>query len=279
MRLLLCAAWLAALGAAADRSAGLLAAAAKGRTEQVKSLLDGGANLEAAAKDGRTPLMLAAQHGRLETVRLLLARGAKSDARDSLGFTAWGLAMFSPVGHDDREGVLKTLPQPRKVSVGLLAWWSPAKLASSCFLNREQLVWAVRAFRLDSIVLNEFARYASSPAARGLMEIGGAMPLGMRPEAGAGISEADVMVNLEVQPGAACSGQGDNLTLAIDVSVVRARDHKTLFQRSFAGGVKGLGMQTVDNPRQYEPVWEAWLKPRAEPIYWAVAAALARSVP
>lgn len=279
MRLLLCAAWLAVLGMAADSSTGLPAAAAKGQTEQVKSLLDSGANIEVTGKDGRTPLMLAAQHGHLETVRLLLARGARTDARDSTGFTAWGLALFSPEGHGDRDGVLKALPQPARVGVSLAAEWSPARLASSCFMNREQLVWAVRAFRLDSMVLEEFARYASTPAARGLMEIVAATPVGMRGDAGEGISAADTLVRFAVQPGTACSGQSDNLTLSIDVSVVRVRDRTTLFERSFAGGVKGLRMQTVNNPRQYEPVWGAWIKPQAEPIYWAVAAALARGAP
>lgn len=277
MRLLLCAVWLAAMGAAADRSAPLAVAAARGETEQVKALLDGGADIEATGKDGRTPLMLAAQHGRLEVVRLLLARGARTDARDSSGFTAWGLALFAPAGHGDREGVLQALPQPPRVGVKLAADWSPARLASSCFMNREQLVSAVRTFRLDSMALNEFARYASSPPARGWIEIRSAMPLGMHREHADGTPDVDAVVSIEVQPGAACSGQSDNLTLSIEVSVTRGRGRKTIFQRSFAGGVKGLRMQPVDNPRQYEPVWESWIKPQAEPIYWAVAAALARS--
>jgi len=276
MRLFLCAVWLVAMGAAADRSAALAVAAARGETEQVKALLDGGAEIEATGKDGRTPLMLAAQHGRLEVVRLLLARGARTDARDPSGFTAWGLALFAPAGHGDRDGVLQALPQPPRVGVELAADWSPARLASSCFMNREQLVSAVRAFRLDSMALHEFARYASSPPARGLIEIRSAMPLGMHREHD-GTPDVEAVVSIEVQPGAACSGQSDNLTLSIEVSVARGRDRKTIFQRSFAGGVKGLRMQSVDNPRQYEPVWESWIKPQTEPIYWAVAAALARA--
>ena len=59
-----------------------LAAAKKGDTNRVESLLKAGAELEAKDQDGRTALMLAAQFGRLDTVRLLLAKRASADARD-----------------------------------------------------------------------------------------------------------------------------------------------------------------------------------------------------
>src|SRR5580692_1300206 len=78
---------------AADQSGGLLAAAAKGETTLVQTLIQAGASLEAADKNGRTPLMLAAQHGHVDTVRALLAAGAKLDARDKSGLTAYSLAL------------------------------------------------------------------------------------------------------------------------------------------------------------------------------------------
>jgi Ankyrin repeats (3 copies) len=281
MRLLLCAALMAALCFAAENPPPILAAAAKGQTAQVKSLLDGGADIEAADREGRTPLMLAAQHGHIETVRLLLERGAKPGARDASGFSAWDLAMFAPAGRADHDGVRKLLPQPARPKVALEAGWSPSKLASSCFMNRDQLEHEVGLYRLDVQALDDFARYAASPAAKSLIEIVGAEKAGKHMPPASEIAlpspPPDVLVTFEVQPGTACSGQNDMATLAIQVRVFRAGDRVMLFEHSFAGGVKGLRVQPVENPRQYEPVWESWIKPQGESIYWAIAAALAKS--
>src|ERR1035438_4638706 len=93
--------------AAADFSASLLDAAAAGKTNAVKALLDKGADIEARDKKDRPPLMRAAQHGHADTVRLLLAKGAHADARDQLGYTAYGLTVFSPAGRGDRQETLK----------------------------------------------------------------------------------------------------------------------------------------------------------------------------
>jgi hypothetical protein len=278
MRLLLCATLTVALCGAAEPPP-ILAAAAKGQTAQVKSLLDGGADIEAADRDGRTPLMLAAQHGKLETVRMLVARGAKQDARDRSGFTASGLAMFAPAGRGDHEGVLKLLPPIPRRRLAIESGWTPANLASSCFMNRDQLERDVGLYRLDILVLDEFARYDASPAAKGVIEIVAAEKMGRHLPAGSEIAlptpAPDALVTMEVQPGTTCSGTADNVTLSIDVRVFRASDRAMLFQRAFAGGVKGLRVQPVDNPRQYQPVWQTWIKPQGETMYWAVAAALA----
>ncbi|HKE20931.1 MAG TPA: ankyrin repeat domain-containing protein [Bryobacteraceae bacterium] len=280
MRLLLSAVLTAALGAAADNTPPpILAVAAKGQTAQVKSLLDGGADIEAADRDGRTPLMLAAQHGKAETVRLLLARGAKSGARDRDGLTAAGLALFAPSGRGNHDVVLKLLPPVPHRRVALESGWTPAKLASSCFMNRDQLEHEVGLYRLDILVLDEFARYSASPAAKGLIEIVAAEKMGKHLPATSEVPipapAPDALVTMEVQPGTACGGTTDNATLSIDVRISRAADRTIVFQRSFAGGVKGLRVQPVDNPRQYQPVWESWIKPQGEPMFWAVAAALA----
>lgn len=282
MRLLLCAAVSVVLCAAAQIPPPILAAASKGQTAQVKALLDGGAKIETTDRNGRTPLMLAAQHARLETVRLLLARGAKADARDASGNTAWALAMFEPEGHGDHEGVRKLLPHPPRFRVAVESGWTPANLTSSCFMNREQLDHEVGLYRLDILALDEFARYAASPAGNALLEIVSAEKMGkhLAPASEAVLPSPapDALVTMEVQPGTACSGQDDNATLSIDVRIYRARDREMLFQHPFGGGVKGLRVQPVANPRQYEPVWQAWIKPQGEAIYWGVAAALARTL-
>jgi ankyrin repeat protein len=51
-------------------------AAKEGRTETVKALLAGGADIDAKNKDGDTALMIATLLGHTETVKALLAEGA-----------------------------------------------------------------------------------------------------------------------------------------------------------------------------------------------------------
>ncbi len=52
-------------------------AASNGNLDQIKLLLEGGANVNAAAKNGLTPIMTARIAGRNDVVRMLLASGAK----------------------------------------------------------------------------------------------------------------------------------------------------------------------------------------------------------
>jgi len=258
-----CAATLAA--PAADQPSPLLAFAAKGQTAAVESMLDRGAAIEAKDRDGRTPLMLAAQHGRVDTVRLLLDRGAKTDIRDREGYTAFMLATFLPAGHGDHEAAIQLLPKPPRLHVEVSVVSNLARLASSCFLNREQLAATVSAIRLDGKLLRQLADYAHL-SGRGLLELVGENP--------------EFTANIEVQPGAACSAQsGDNLTFNVDVRLVRAGDRQPVFQKSFGGGVKGLRVQTVNNAEQYGPVFDGWIKPLPESIYWAVAEAAYRYTP
>jgi ankyrin repeat protein len=76
----------------AVHSTALCAAAARGRLEAARLLLDGGADPSLAAGDGSlehgvTPLMAAALHGQLEAARLLLERGADPSLTSSNGLT------------------------------------------------------------------------------------------------------------------------------------------------------------------------------------------------
>lgn len=54
---------------------------------EVKKLLDGGADVNAADVLGRTPLHTAAFHARQKTSLLLIGRGANLEARDRVGMT------------------------------------------------------------------------------------------------------------------------------------------------------------------------------------------------
>ena len=66
------------------RSTQLIHAAANGRVEVVRVLLEGGANVERVNAYQRTALYIAASHGHLEVCRLLLDWGAKVDPVDWL---------------------------------------------------------------------------------------------------------------------------------------------------------------------------------------------------
>ena len=69
-------------------------AVSHGDIDTVKSLLDGGADIEAIDEDGRSALMLAAYHGNYEIMELLLDRGADVNAKDHFGWSALMEAAF-----------------------------------------------------------------------------------------------------------------------------------------------------------------------------------------
>jgi ankyrin repeat protein len=82
---------------ARDKQGGmaLLAAAAWGRVQNVKLLLDNGAPVEATDDEGNTPLLISASGSAvstIDTVRLLLENGANVEAKNSHGDTALILA-------------------------------------------------------------------------------------------------------------------------------------------------------------------------------------------
>lgn len=249
---------------AADPSSALLSAAASGKTAEVQALLEKGASIEAQDKSGRTPLMLAAQHGHADTVRLLLQKGAHADARDRSGLTAFGLTLLSPAGRGDHEAALKALPQPPPLRVAVDAGWSPAHLASSCFMSPEELRRFFTDAHFESLFVKELSDY-SRTAGRGVVDLTNS-------------GDPDARIEIQLQPGAKCeAATGDSLTFSIDVKVVRAKDQKVLLEKSFGGGFKGLRTQTVTNIAQYSPVFLAWLKPQAQPVYWAAVETLLRN--
>ena len=86
LMLLLCSVSLAA--PAQQAGSGLLAAAAAGRVQQLRSLLAEGVDVNARDGAGRTALINAAAGGNLRTARLLLAAGADADLADARGRTA-----------------------------------------------------------------------------------------------------------------------------------------------------------------------------------------------
>ena len=69
----------------AARKTLLLVAAAAGRTDNARLLLDQGADVNARSDTSQTPLMMAAKSGKKDTVKFLLEKGADADVRDQAG--------------------------------------------------------------------------------------------------------------------------------------------------------------------------------------------------
>jgi hypothetical protein len=279
------AAWclLAFPGIAADPSEDLLEAARKGRKDQVEALLAKGAALEAADKEGRTPLLLAAQYGRTSTVQLLLAKGARPDARDSRGWNAFMLALMAPSGgvvHTTHDAVLRLLPQPARLRVAVDAAWTPGKaIFSSCFMRTEQLEQHIRDIRPDSIVVAAFQRFAAA-SGRDLIAIVHSEVHGMAAiENASPPDDADAVLTLRVEPGVACLQQSDQLSLLIHARLIHKPDQAPVMEKEFGGGVKtGMRGELAANPNQHAPLYEAWAKSQAGPLYWGVLAALMQSM-
>lgn len=269
---------LALLAPAADSGKELLSAARDGDAARLRALIGKGATLEARDKRGKTPLLLAAEDGHAEAVRLLLEKGASPAARDKTGMTAYALALFSSPG-SGRDAVLAALPKPPRLKLNLGAAWLPDNLASSCFLGKGELAGLMNGIHPDALVLGAVADLARTEG-RDVLEIVSATAEGLKPGAGAIVpsSEAsDANVILAVRPGAACTRQSDNLTLAIDVRVLRNKTSAPLFTKTYGGGLKGLHAQPVTNATQYPPFFEKWAKSHANSIYWAVLKALMRT--
>jgi hypothetical protein len=268
----------------AGPSEDLLDAARKGMKDQVESLLKQGAPIEAKDKDGRTPLMLAAQYGRVPTVKLLLAKGARPDARDNRGSNAFMLALISPSGgmvHTAHDSVLKLLPQPNRFRVAIEAAWAPGNaIFSSCFLRPEQLSQHIRDLHPDGLVVEALQHFAVA-SGRDLIAVVHSNIHGMANIEDAGVpDDADAILTLRMEPGAACVQQSDQLSLLIRARLVRKGETSAALEEEFGGGVKiGMRVELAANQNQYAPLYEAWAKSQARPLYWAVLTALMQSAP
>jgi hypothetical protein len=267
-----CAFLLAVLNASAQTGS-LADACRAGKTKQVEALLAGGAAIETRDPDGRTPLMLAAQYGRIATVQLLLSKGAQPDSRDSRGWDAYMLALFSPAGgviHTAHDGVLKLLPQPKRIRIALSAAWTPGKPTISCFLRLDELIQHLRVIRPDALALESFQRFAIA-SGRDLMAIvqfdvlgTSEVPNKTPPE------DIDATLFLMVEPGATCGYHADELSMAIHATLTRPNVATPILSRDFGSA----RTQAAANPNQYGPLYAECAKSQSGPMYWDVVKAL-----
>lgn len=257
----------------------ILEAARKGKAKEIEALLTKGADLEARDRDGRTPLMLAAQYGRTATVSLLLAKGAKADARDTHRWNAFMLALLAPSGrllHNAHDAVLKLLPPPKRIRLAIIASWTPGNaLFSSCFMRPEEMTQHIRQIHPDGMVIEALQHFAAtsgrdliafvSADARGNSEIS------ERPTP----KDVDAVLTLQVEPGATCVQQVDQLSMQIQATLNGSENQTPLLEKTFGGGVKtGMRALAATNPNQHGPLYESWAKAQAAPLYWAILTAL-----
>ena len=73
----------------------------------VKTLIEGGAQVEGASFDGRTALMMAAMFNRTEIIKYLVSKGADPKAKDANGITALDAA--KTMGANDSIALLNEL--------------------------------------------------------------------------------------------------------------------------------------------------------------------------
>ncbi len=105
----------------------LLHAVHRNQLDNVRMLLDAGANPNVASRSGMTPLMMAAGYGNQPMVSVLLRGGARADVRDDDGAVALDYALAGITDIDDftffrcqnetASALAKVSPAPQKSSV------------------------------------------------------------------------------------------------------------------------------------------------------------------
>jgi hypothetical protein len=256
-RLLLCfTACLAAQSVltAADAGKELLDAAAQGHTARVQDLVAKGASLETRDKNGRTPLMLAAQHGHA--------------------------AMFAPAGNRSGNAeVLQSLPQPPRPRIAVEALWTTSNIYNSCVMRLDELTRFLSSLQPDLLALRAFRRYAAD-SGKDLVEITGANARGVEGPDNQAFVDNDAVIVLTVRPGVACLPQqsADQVSLTLEVQLLRARDRAVLLRKSIGGGaLKSLSARIVTGQAQYLPVYLEWIQPYAEQAWRAAVEAWFRA--
>src|SRR6185295_3574121 len=105
--------------------------------------------------------------------------------------------------HTAHDAVLRMLPQPKRLRLVVDAALAPGDaMFSSCFMRPGEMTRHIRQVHPDAMVLEEFQRFAAT-SGRDLIAI-------VRAPA-----DADALLSLQVEPGAACVQQSDKISLLI----------------------------------------------------------------
>src|SRR5262249_12082361 len=144
---------------------------------------------------------------------------AKPQARDRDGWTAFGLAVVA--GSD---AAMKALPQPEKFRVSVDAQLLSDNVYNSCFQTPAQLSQAITALHPDLQVVAALRDIART-SGKQLIEF-------------LGDESGEAKLSLKVRPGVSClQNHSDNLTLAIDVRMMRVRNQAPMLEKTFGGGL------------------------------------------
>jgi hypothetical protein len=189
------------------------------------------------------------------------------------------LALLAPSGgvvHTTHDGVLRLLPAPRRFRMQVNAGWSPGKsIFSSCFMRPAEMAEHVRQIHPDALVI-EALEHIAATGGRGLIAIVRADARGTAGQSNLAPAGAiDATLDLTVDPGAACVQGVDRLTMTVRAQLARPADQSPILDREFGTGVKtGMKTESATNPNQHAPLYAAWARSQAGPIYWAAVEAL-----
>ena len=106
----------------------LYEAAKRGQLAAVRTLLEHGADVNAAEGLGFTPLHIAAEQNQVAVMKLLLARGARVDARNKKGQTP--LWQLSWQRHQDTAAAALLIASGAKVDASDDSGWTPIHMAA-----------------------------------------------------------------------------------------------------------------------------------------------------
>lgn len=115
----------------------------RGDVEQVRSLMDGGADIDALDRHGQTGVMVASMRGHTEVLKLLVERGAKLDVTAKFRLSALMLAVIA--GHTEIVRILAEAGANQEIrGTGAPGFWNKTALDLAEAAGREEIAAMLR---------------------------------------------------------------------------------------------------------------------------------------